>query len=69
MEVLTDAVKSGNFDMITVAYSAFSGSLVQKDGVYEDYLQRSGIQQLINLAKKHDVGVIAIVKFYELNLS
>jgi predicted aldo/keto reductase-like oxidoreductase len=60
VEVLTDAVKSGNYDMITVAYSAFSGSLVQKDGVYQDYLQRSGIEQLINLAKKHDVGVIAM---------
>jgi predicted aldo/keto reductase-like oxidoreductase len=60
VEVLTDAVKSGNFDMITVAYSAFSGSLVKEDGVYEDYLRRSGIEQLINLAKKHDVGVIAM---------
>jgi predicted aldo/keto reductase-like oxidoreductase len=60
VEVLTDAVKSGNYDMITVAYSAFSGRLVKEDGVYEDYLHRSGIEQLINLAKKHDVGVIAM---------
>jgi len=60
VDVLTAAVKSGNYDMISVAYSAFSGSLVQKDGVYEDYLLRSGIEQLINLAKKHDVGVIAM---------
>lgn len=60
VEVLTAAVKSGNYDMISVAYSAFSGSLVQKDGVYENYLQDSGIEQLINLAKKHDVGVIAM---------
>ena len=60
VEVLTDAVKSGNYDMITVAYSAFSGRLVKEDGVYEDYLQRSGIEQLIHLAKKHDVGVIAM---------
>jgi len=60
VEVLTDAIKSGNYDMITVAYSAFSGSLVKEDGVYQDYLHRSGIEQLINLAKQHDVGVIAM---------
>jgi predicted aldo/keto reductase-like oxidoreductase len=58
--VLSAAVKSGNYDMVTIAYSAFSGSLVQKDGVYPDYLQKSGIEQLINLAEKHDVGVIAM---------
>ena len=60
VDVLTAAVKSGNYDMISIAYSAFSGSLVQKDGVYRDYLQRSGIEGLIELAKKHDVGVIAM---------
>lgn len=58
--VLTAAVRSGNYDIITIAYSAFSGSLVREDGVYADYLQRSGIEQLIDLAKKHDVGVIAM---------
>jgi predicted aldo/keto reductase-like oxidoreductase len=60
VEVLTAAVKSGNYDMISVAYNAFSGSLVQKDGVYENYLQKSGIEQVINLAKTHGVGVIAM---------
>jgi predicted aldo/keto reductase-like oxidoreductase len=60
VEVLTTAIKSGNYDVINVAYSAFSGSLVQEDGVYENYLQKSGIEQVINLAKKHDVGVIAM---------
>lgn len=60
VEVLSAAVKSGNYDMVTIAYSAFSGSLVREDGVYPDYLQKSGIEQLINLAKKHDVGVIAM---------
>jgi predicted aldo/keto reductase-like oxidoreductase len=60
VEVLTTAIKSGNYDIITMAYNAFSGSLVQEDSVYEDYLQRSGIEQVINLAKEHDVGVIAM---------
>lgn len=60
VEILTPAIKSGNYDIITVAYSAFSGSLVEKEGVYKDYLARSGIEQVINLAKKHDVGVVAM---------
>ncbi len=60
VDVLTPAIKSGNYDIITIAYNAFSGSLVQEDSVYEDYLQRSGIEQVIDLAKKHDVGVIAM---------
>lgn len=60
VEVLEPAIKSGNWDMITVGYNAFSGSRVQKDGVYKDYLERSGIEGLIALAKAHDVGVVAM---------
>ncbi len=60
VEVLTPAIQEGHFDMITVAYNAFSGSLVEKDGIYANYLQRSGVQGIIDLAKKHDVGVVAM---------
>lgn len=60
VEVLTPAIKSGHYDIITVGYNAFSGSLVKEDGVYGDYLQRSGIEGLIDLAKTHDVGVVAM---------
>ncbi|MCP5103160.1 MAG: hypothetical protein GY950_07270 [bacterium] len=60
VEVLTPAIKSGNYDIVTVGYNAFSGSLVKEGGVYGDYLQKSGIEQLINLAKTHDVGVVAM---------
>lgn len=60
VEVLTPAVKSGHYDIITVAYNAFSGSLVKEEGVYGDYLQKSGIEGLIDLAKTHDVGVVAM---------
>jgi hypothetical protein len=60
VEVLTPAITSGNYDIITVGYNAFSGSLVKKDGVYENYLQKSGIEQIIDLAKKNNVGVIAM---------
>jgi predicted aldo/keto reductase-like oxidoreductase len=60
VNVLTAAIKSGHYDIITLAYNAFSGSLVEEDGVYKDYLKRSGIEQLIALAKTHDVGVVAM---------
>lgn len=58
--VLTAAIKSGNWDMITLGYNAFSGSQVQEDGVYKDYLHRSGIEEVIGLAAAHDVGVVAM---------
>jgi predicted aldo/keto reductase-like oxidoreductase len=60
VEVLTPAIRGGQFDMITVAYSAFSGNLVEKGAVYGNYLERSGIEGIIELAAKHDVGVVAM---------
>jgi predicted aldo/keto reductase-like oxidoreductase len=58
--VLTDAIKSGNYDVISIAYNAYSDTQIEKDKVYDDYLERSGIEQVINLAREHDVGVIAM---------
>jgi predicted aldo/keto reductase-like oxidoreductase len=58
--VLTPAVQSGNYDMIDVAYNAYSGTQVEKGKVYDDYLTRSGIEKVIALAKEHDVGVVAM---------
>jgi hypothetical protein len=60
LRVLPAAIAGGHYDMITVAYNAFSGGLVEKAGVYTDYLRRSGIEQVIELAEKHDVGVVAM---------
>lgn len=58
--VLTPAVKSGRYDMITVGYNAFSGAGIEKGKVYDDYLKRSGIEQVIELARERDVGVVAM---------
>lgn len=60
VEVLSPAIEGGQFDMITVAYSAFSGNLVEQGAVYGNYLERSGIRGIIELAEKHDVGVVAM---------
>lgn len=58
--VLSDAIQSGNYDMINMAYNAYSGTKIEKDKVYDDYLERSGIEKVIALARKNDVGVIAM---------
>ena len=58
--VLTDAIKSGNYDVISLAYNAYSDTQIEKDKVYDDYLERSGIEKVINLAREYDVGVIAM---------
>ncbi len=57
---LTPAVKSGAYDMISVAYNPYSGSYVEGDEVYDDYLARSGLEKLLALAKENDVGVVAM---------
>jgi predicted aldo/keto reductase-like oxidoreductase len=58
--VLTPAIRSGRYDMITVAYNAYSGTRVEKDKVYGDYLKISGIEKVVDLAKENDVGVVAM---------
>ena len=58
--VLTPAIRSGRYDMITVAYNAYSGTHVEKEKVYDDYLKVSGIGKVLGLAKENDVGVVAM---------
>jgi len=58
--VLIPAIKSGHYDVITVAYNAYSGSRVKNGKVYSDYLQSSGIGRVLDLARSRDVGVIAM---------
>ncbi len=58
--VLTPAIRCGRYDMITVAYNAYSGTHVEKDKVYEDYLKISGIGKVLGLAKGNDIGVVAM---------
>lgn len=58
--VLVPAIESGNYDMITVAYNAYSGTQVEEGKVYGDYLKLSGMEKVIRLAKEKDVGVVAM---------
>jgi predicted aldo/keto reductase-like oxidoreductase len=58
--VLLPLIASDHYDMITLGYNAFSGDLVEKDKVYQDWLKRSGIEKVIALAREKDLGVIAM---------
>lgn len=60
VRVLTPAITSGRYDMITVGYNAYSGTGFEKGKVYDDYLAGSGIAQVISLAREKDVGVVAM---------
>jgi len=56
--VLEPAIRSGHYDVVTIAYNAYLDA--QPSGKGTDYLGQCGIAQLIALANQHDVGVIAM---------
>ena len=57
--VLIPAVKSGRYDMITVGYNAYSGTGIEKGKTYDDYLARSGIDEVIRLGEQVAAGLAA----------
>ena len=60
VNVLTPAIESGKYDMISLAYNPYFGSYVEECEVYDNYLAKSGIEKILALAKQNDVGVIAM---------
>jgi len=60
-KVVKKAIECGRYDVIQLGYNVFditeSKNEIEK---YDDYLGASGIRHLIALAKKNDVGVIAM---------
>jgi predicted aldo/keto reductase-like oxidoreductase len=60
VEVLTAAIESGHYDMITVGYNAHSGEKPEDGKVYDNYLKLSGVEEVIERARKKDVGVVAM---------
>ena len=60
VRVLLPAIHSGRYDMITLAYNAYSGTRVVDGKVYSNYLQESGIDAVLNAAKRKDMGIIAM---------
>ena len=60
VNVLTPVVKSGRYDMITVAYNAYSGPFSEEGSGGDAPPQNTGIGKVLALAKEKDVGVVAM---------
>ena len=60
LEVLTSAIRGGRYDMITVAYNAFSGTFREESEAVGDNRKTSGIGKVLAFAKERGVGVVAM---------
>jgi len=61
-KVVTKAVECGYYDMVLLGYNVFDIKDTEEEEieVYDDYLETSGIQKLLIMAKAKDVGIIAM---------
>lgn len=60
LEVLTPAIRGGRYDMITVAYNAFSEMFREEGEASADNRKTSGIGKMLAFAKERGVGVVAM---------
>ncbi|NNG45917.1 MAG: aldo/keto reductase [Deltaproteobacteria bacterium] len=60
VEVLTSAIRGGRYDMITVAYNAFSETFREESEEVGDNRKISGIGKVLAFAKERGVGVVAM---------
>jgi len=60
VEVLTSAIRGGRYDMITVAYNAFSETFREEGEAVGDNRKTSGIGKVLAFAKERGVGVVAM---------
>ena len=60
VHVLTPVVKGGRYDMITVAYNAYSGTPFEEGSGGDDPPESYEIGKVLALAKEKDVGVVAM---------
>lgn len=60
VEVLTSAIRGGRYDMITVAYNAFSETVREEGEAVGDNRKTSGIGKVLAFAKERGVGVVAM---------
>jgi predicted aldo/keto reductase-like oxidoreductase len=60
VEVLTSAIRGGRYDMITVAYNAFSETFREEGEEIGDNRKISGIGKVLAFAKERGVGVVAM---------
>ena len=60
VEVLTSAIRGGRYDMITVAYNAFSGTFREEGDARGGNRKTSGVGKVLAFAKESGVGVVAM---------
>lgn len=65
VNVLPPIIRSGHYDVVLLALSRFSGTKVTEQDVkagkvYDNWLQDSGLQSVLDLAAEHDVGLVAM---------
>lgn len=65
VRVLIPLFESGKLDVALIALSVFSGSTVKPEDVkagkvYDNWLADSGLQGVLDSAKQHDVGIVAM---------
>jgi predicted aldo/keto reductase-like oxidoreductase len=60
LEVLTSAIRGGRYDMITVAYNAFSETFREQGEAGGDNRKTSGIGKILAFAEERGVGVVAM---------
>ena len=58
--VVTPAIRSGRYDMVTVAYNSYSGAVREEDEGAGDHRKISGVGKVLALAREKDVGVVAM---------
>jgi predicted aldo/keto reductase-like oxidoreductase len=60
VEVLTSAIRGGRYDMITLAYNAFSETFREEGEAGGDNRKTSGVGKMLAFAKESGVGVVAM---------
>jgi len=53
-------IECGHYDVMNIPYNVYQRVKSEKGKKYEDYLKRTGIEDVLALAKSKDIGVVAM---------
>lgn len=59
-QMATTLIESGRYDALDLPYNIYSSVASEKGKKYDAYLAKSGIESILSLAKKKDIGVVAM---------
>jgi len=60
IETAKALMNCGCYEVFNVPYNAYARKKLEKGRKYDDTLKRTGIEELLALAKKNDIGVVAM---------